>query len=46
MSQVSILNLLFGYYDNSLLDNYYKQAFIRDHFHATGVELKLAQNSN
>ena len=46
MSEISILNLLFGYYNNSFLDNYYKQAFIRDHFHAIGVELKLGQNNN
>ena len=45
MSEVSTLNLLFGYYDNSFLDNYYKHAFIRDHFHAIGVELRLAQNN-
>ena len=42
----SILNFLFGYYDNSFLNNYQKQAFIRDYCHAIGVELKLAQNSN
>ena len=45
MSEVSTLNLLFGYYDNSFLDNYYKHAFIRDHFHAIGVELKLVENN-
>ena len=46
MSEVSTLNLLFGYYDRSFLDNYYKQAFIRDHFHAIGVKLRLVQNNN
>ena len=46
MSEVSTLNFLFGYYDNSFIDNYYKQAFIRDHFHVFGVELRLVQNNN